>query len=47
MNFQIKFPYSLIYKGAYGKQERNKILFYMAIYITTSTSSTGDHYAHN
>ena len=47
MNFQIKFPYSLIYKGAYGKQERNKILFYMVIYIITPPSFNGDHYAYN
>ena len=47
MNFQIKFPYSLIYKGAYGKQERSKILSYMAIYIITFTSTIGNHHADN
>lgn len=47
MNFQIKFPYSLIFKGAYGKQERSKILFYMAVYFITTTFTIGDHHAYN
>lgn len=47
MNFQIKFPYSLLYKGAYGKQERKKLLFYMAVHFTTLTSITGNYYAFN
>ena len=47
MNFQIKFPYSLINKESHGKQERNKILFYMAIHIATTPSFNGDHHAYN